>query len=307
MVKIPPNLREISIHDCPYVDISQTNLASFPIKSLIISQVNHLRIAPGTLKAVDKLTIKQIGKLEYSDAFEQLEANAVTFSHVTFPVGAKFHPVSIGSQLDILASNLTNVTIIVDSLSTNRTISIETCVLDRLNLKINAATFVMNGNRFARLPHTTSELMDIAFSLSLQFKNNQFGTTSNGSSLPNVMSYDQSFVFESKEAALSVESKRWLEHFKLEFTGPTVRGTRDLRTTCERRKTTDSASYEAVCPNVNSYIQFSEQKSTVVQGTHQPLQTTDRPSSKGTVPKHNLALSLLSLFIFIFPLFSDQL
>ena len=311
-------MREIFIDDCPYVDISQTELVAFKIKSLHFSRVDHLRIAPGTLKTVDKLVVKQVRQMECTDGFEQLEADTVTFSHVNFPVGAKFHPMSIKSRLDVVASNLTDVSMMIDSVPTDRAVSIQNSVLDRVSLKINAATFAMDGNRFVQLSSSSPGLMDVAYSHSLNLRDNQIGTASNNAAtlLPNVSSSDQSsFVFESKtDEALSVDSKRWLEHFTFKFTGITLRSSRDVQASCERQKTTDS--YITSCPNVGSYVRsFSslEHKSATASRL---ISTTQKPQnerqvqgkSNASVVKQNWKLSLISiLFILMLPFTTNWL
>lgn len=276
------------------------------MKSINILRVDRLHLASGSLRKVDRLSVQHVNKLVCNkDAFIELEADTVTFVNVTFPVGIELVPINIKSELKIVRCNLTDVTILVDWLPTDRSVAISHSYLDRLSLKINAATFTMDGNHFAALS-STSGLMDIAYSDFLNLKNNQFETNYILSAMPDVVSSNSSLKFQTQ--SFSVESRRWLEHFKLEFVDATAsevtgesRG-KGLTKTCEEQNTAHSTGNRIVtCPNVKTLGHFldSETKS-VPNWEHEPekqkqTQTNqDVKSHSSKVLHHYSALSLIT-------------
>ena len=289
-MSIPLNMKEIYINNCDKVVISQTQLAALKMKTLVFSRIDLLRIFPGTLKTVDKLVVEHVETLDYTDGFKHLDADEVTFSHVNFPVGAKFHPISIRKQLQVNKSNLIDVSMKLISPSTERVVSIDNSVLDRVSFKIKAAIFVMMENRIAQLPPLAAGLMDVAYSHGLSLRNNQFGMVPvKAILLPHVWSSDQSFVFESKDKVLPVESQRWLGHFNFAFTGTVMHLNKVSRTECEHHRRIDM--YITSCPNFSTYLRSlsswerNSASSVMVQG----------------VAKQNWKLSLISFFfIFMF-------
>ncbi|XP_057374027.1 uncharacterized protein LOC130694920 [Daphnia carinata] len=274
-VRVPKTITTLNVVDCPFVDFTQTKFAELPMKSFNFLRIGHLQIASGSLRKVDRLSLQQVNKLVCNnDAFTQLEADTVTFVNVTFPVGIEIVPISIISELKIVRCNLTDVTIIVDRLPTDRSVSINHNYLDRLSLKINAATFSMDGNHFAALS-STSGLMDIAYSDMLNLTNNQFSTKNVLSFMPDVMSSNASLIF--KAPTFSAESMRWLEHFKFEYEDTTVKsltnsGGKGVPTTCEEQILTDSTNNRILtCPNVKILGDFLNSKGkSEPRSEHQP-------------------------------------
>ncbi|KAI9556698.1 hypothetical protein GHT06_016489 [Daphnia sinensis] len=299
-VRMPITITTLNVADCPFVDFAQTKFAELPMKSISFLRIDRLQIAAGSLRKVDRLSLQQVNKLECSkDVFTQLEADTVTFVNVTFPVGIELVPISIKSELKIIRSNLTDVTIIVDWLPTDRSVSIDHSYLDRLSLKINAATFSMNGNHFAALS-SASGLMDITYSHLLNLTNNEFSTKNVLSLVPNVMSSNASLTF--KAPSFSAESMRWLEHFKFEFEDTTVKGgtnggSKGVATMCEEQIMADSKSNRILtCPNVKTLADFVGSKEKSVphreHREHQPekqkqTQTTHDVASHSAQVLHN--------------------
>ncbi|XP_032788533.2 uncharacterized protein LOC116925879 [Daphnia magna] len=274
-VRMPITITTLNVVDCPLVDFAQTKFAELPMKAINFLRVDRLQIATGSLRKVDRLSLQHVNKLVCSkDAFAQLEADTVTFVNVTFPVGLELVPISIKSELKIVRCNLTDVTIIVDWLPTDRSVSIDDSYLDRLSLKINAATFSMDGNHFAALS-STSGLMDIAYSHLLNLRNNQFSTKNVVSLMPDVMSSNVSLIFKAQ--SFSAESMRWLEHFKFEFEDTTVkgvtnRGSKGAATTCEEQIMAGSTSNRILtCLNVKILGDFLDSKEkSVPRREHEP-------------------------------------
>ena len=301
-MSIPLNMREIYINNCDKVVISQTQLAALKMKTLVFSRVDLLRIVPGTLKTVDKLVVEHVETLDYTDGFKHLDADEVKFSHVNFPVGAKFHPISIRKLLQVNKSNLIGVSMNVISPSTERIVSIDNSVLDRVSFKIKAAIFVMMENRIAQLPPLAAGLMDVAYSHGLSLRNNQFGMVPvKAILLPHVWSSDQSFVFESKDKVLPVESQRWLGHFNFVFTGrPTaMHGSKVSQTECEHHKRVDI--YITSCPNFSTYLRslssWERNSTTTTQKPHNERLLQGK--SDASAVKQNLELSLISIFLIL--------
>ena len=226
------------------------------IHSIAISDVDCLKIGSRALGQVKQLTLQNIGELEYSDSFDQLQADSVKFSNVTFLSGRALKPASIKSQLDIVGSHLANISVTVDSLPVCQSMSIKDSVLSGFSLKTNVETFTLDGNRFIQLPSSTAGLMDVAYSHSLNLKNNQFIGISNSTTfLPNVSSSTQSFVFEFKDEA--VDSKQWLGHLEVEFTGTSSeKGEQVLQSNCSGQKGSATPNTEMLCSNVQSNVEF---------------------------------------------------
>ena len=299
-MSIPLNMKEIYINNCDKVVISQTQLAALKMKTLVFSRVDLLRIVPGTLKTVDKLVVEHVETFEYTDGFKHLDADEVTFSHVNFPVGAKFHPISIRKLLQVNKSNLIGVSMNVISPSTERIVSIDNSVLDRVSFKIKAAIFVMMENRIAQLPPLAAGLMDVAYSHGLSLRNNQFGMVPvKAILLPHVWSSDQSFVFESKDKVLPVESQRWLGHFNFAFTGTVMHLSKVSRTECEHHRRIDM--YITSCPNFSTYLRslssWVRNSTTTTQKPHNERLLQGK--SDASAVKQNLELSLISIFLIL--------
>ena len=310
-MKIPLTIVKLNIFDCPFVEIAQTKLADLPIKSLNILRVNRLVIGPGSLKRVDRLNLENINKLEYvKDALTELVADTMTLINVTLPVGSELAPQSIKSELKIVQCNLTDFTIIVDTPQTDLSVSIHHSYLYRLSLKINAGTFTMDGNQFVQLSSKSAGLMDVMYSQSLNMKNNRFGMDNAISILPDVMSSNQSLIFHA--TYIFVESKEWLEHFKLEFTGTnqtsvtgrtldSSRGSRILTqnsnvSSCDVQNAPDSTNSRVlICPNVKSLVEFLKTETKVTTPNshqHQPekqkqVQTHDDVKALGISAIHH--------------------
>ena len=247
-VTIPPSITHISIYNCPYAEISQTQLATFNMKSLHFSRVDHLRIAPNIVRKVNIVAIMHVEKFDYTDGFKHLDADVVKFSHVNFPVGAEFHPLSIRSVLHVYQSHLIGVSIKVDSQpSTHQVVSLKNNVFDRVRFNIKASTFSMMGNRFAQLL-AAGPMNTVAYSSTLSLRNNIFGTAFKPILLPHVSSSGQSYVFESKDGVLPVDSQHWLGHFNFVFTGRATHS----RTDCLQHKMIDT--YTTICPDVRTYL-----------------------------------------------------
>ena len=301
---------KLNIVDCPSVDIAQTKLAELPIKSLNVLRVKHLHVGTASLKQVDRLNLENIGKLDYDkDALVELVADTMTFVNVTFPVGVELAPLSVKSELKIVRCNLTDFTIIVDSPQTDRSVSISHSYLNRLSLKINAGTFAMDRNQFVQLSSKSAGLMDIMYSHSIDLKNNQFGM--NNAILPDVMSSNQSLIFHATD--FTAESKEWLGHFGLKFTGTTPSGVTGKSlgssrgsSTCDVQNAPDPTSNRIIiCPNVKSLGEFLKTEKTETKdatqqsGDHQPekqkqIQTPDDVKALGVAVLHHYpALALV--------------
>ena len=246
------------------------------------------------------MEVRHVEKLNNTDALKQLEADTVTFSHVNFPVGAKFHPFSIRKRLKVIKSTLIGVSINLNSQpsTTAPTVSIRKSVLDRVSFKIKAATFLMIGNRFVQLPPLAAGPMDVVYSRRFHLRNNQFGTTSNAITLlPNVWSSGQSIVLQSKDKILPINSQRWLGHFNFEFTGRVMHGISG--TDCKQHKNNDY--YTTSCPNVRTYLKllstWEDKSATTTRKSHNERLVQGK--SDASVAKQNWKLSLISILFIL--------
>ena len=297
-VTIPSSIKGISIYNCPYVDFSQTQLATFNMTSLAFTKVDHLRIASNILRKVKVLVIMQVEKFDYTDGFKQMEADTVSISHVNFPVGATFHPLSIRSVLHVDESNFIGVSMKIDSQpSTHRVVSLQNNVFDRVSFSITSSTFSLMGNRFVQLL-AAGPMDTVAYSSTLSLRNNTFGTASKAILLPDISSTGQFYVFESKDKVLPVDSQRWLEHFNFEFTDGATHISLD-QTVCIQPDTN-----RAICPNVSTYLRlFSslERKSATVSiNTIQKLQNERQAQGKSNASAVNKTGNFFAFYCSLF-------
>ena len=248
------------------------------------------------------MEVRHVEKLNNTDALKQLEADTVTFSHVNFPVGAKFHPFSIRKRLKVIKSTLIGVSINLNSQPSiiAPTVSIRASVLDRVHLKIKAPTFLMIGNRFVQLPPLAAGPTDVSYSHRFHLRNNTFGTTSNAiTRLPNVWSSyrRQPIILQSKNKILPVDSLRWLKHFNFEFTGRVMNGS--FGTDCKQYKKNNDY-YTTSCPNVRTYLQLLstwEEKAATRSKPHNERLVQGK--SDASVAKQNWMLSLISILFIL--------
>lgn len=333
-VRFPPNLKIARISNCDFLEIgSNDEFSQFDFAEILIQNSAGVTIRPLAFKKVSNFTVKNVGMLSFENrAFDNLEADSVQFTNVTFNknnmnnfnhVGT-FSPLRINSALEFRESKLsTDVEIQINQVDvTNLTVSFRNCELEGLKATITTNRFELIGNNFPSLCTISTNVplipVSTSPSVSCESENNQpttsiefsksmelNGNTFNRERMPDIRFsveekgiMDISFPDEKKpnESTVAQTAEKWLEMFTFEFKGNLIiNRTRSNVNECKEKWVWGSKppKYQIFCPTPQSMKEF------VRSGKFKPLfrrpTSTSSSASTFTIPFFSLGCVLCFL------------
>lgn len=257
------------------MDLHNPQLAKAALTKLSIHFIGELSIAKGTLRRIDQVEMQHIDHLNLDgEAFNEVEANDIQFTAISFSPDTKIAPRLVRRLLDFEFCELSDGMVIQAKQSGEELqVLFDGCRISRLQMELNVADFEMKGNQFIEISDPDAFL--IRFSRSLTLEHNNYLNLL----LPDVrcdISAPRNKPTSSIDLAVSVqEGKNWWRSFR--FTQTDIRATTTTRGRVPSNPNTDAGG----CQDLKALEAFFKTQSTTSGPLQNQTVTPTRLPSKG--------------------------